>query len=121
MADVSGVRTLEVERAVAADRVVALGEPFARRRPAEILQFLEEAPFGIEPRGGGVLVELPPAVDAVHVDALVLVLRELALVDQAADEVDGAQLAQQGAVEADLGQAVLDLVRRARRLAALDR
>src|SRR5215204_1505666 len=118
---ISAVGVPEVDRAALADGVVGLAEPLARRRAAEILQLLEEAPLGVEARGGGVLVELPAAVDAVHVDALVLVLRKLALVDEPADEIDGAQLAQQRAVEADLGETVLDLMRGARRLPPLDR
>src|SRR5215207_8737762 len=68
----SGIRLLQVERAAFPDRVVVFPVPAPSGRAAEVLQLLEEAPLGVEPRGGGVFVKPPSAMDAMHVDALVL-------------------------------------------------
>src|SRR3546814_6948779 len=59
--------------------------------------------------------------DAVHQHLLVGLAVELALVDQARDEVDGAELAQQAGVEGDLVHPIQDLTRRLRRAPAEDR
>src|SRR3954464_15609911 len=86
---ISAVGVPEVERAALADGVVGLAEPLAGRRAAEILQLLEEAPLGVEAGGARVLVGLPGAVDALNLDALVLILRKLPLVQEPAHQMDG--------------------------------
>ena len=98
-----GVGRLQIERGAVADGVVVAREPVLGRRPAEVAQLLEEAPGGVEARGGREGVELRPAVDAVHEHALVIAPGQFALVDQPRHEFDGAKLAQQPAVEGDLG------------------
>jgi hypothetical protein len=103
------------------DRLVVLGKPVPGGRPSKVLELLEERPLGVEPGRCRERVEVMPAMKAVHEDPLVVLGRKLSLLDQPGHELDRPELVQQVGVERDLGQAALDLPRRARGGAALER
>ena len=72
------------------------------RGPRPLLELLEKGPFGVEARRGGEGVEYLPTRNPMHQDALVVPARQLPGIDQAPDEIDGAQLIQQVRIEGDL-------------------
>ena len=98
-------------RADMGDRLV---QPALGSLAPRVAQFGQERPFAVHLRGRAQGFQFRLVLDDVHPHLPVVIARQLALADQPVDEVDGAQLLQQAAVEADLVHPVLDVLRRLR-------
>jgi hypothetical protein len=100
-------------------------EETARRALAELVERLEELEIGVELAAGVERLPLMLQGDAMEADAAEFAVAGAAgqpvLVDQLADEFDGAQFRQERCVEGELAHSVDDLARRRRRLGALAR
>src|SRR5579864_4473108 len=105
----------QIYRALHADIVEMLVEETAGGALAADMQHFEEVVVGRKPAEGVEMGAEAVEHDAVNVDAAILpdpgAARQLALVDQAGDEVDGAVFADQRGVERDLVDAIHDLAR----------
>src|SRR5579864_211141 len=105
----------QIHRALYADIVEMLVEETAGGALAADMQHFEEIVVGRELAEGVEMGAEAVEHDAVNVDAAILpdpgAARQLALVDQAGDEVDGAVFADQRGVERDLVDAIHDLAR----------
>src|SRR5690242_2101092 len=109
----------QVDRALHADIVKVLVEETPPRALAADVEHIEEVVIGRKPAECVEMRAEPVEHDAMHVDAAILAqadaARQLALIDQASDKVDGAVFADQRRVERDLVDAIHDLARRHRR------
>src|SRR5580692_5647549 len=110
----------QIHGALDADIVEMLVQETARGALAADVQHVEEIVIG---RKLAESVEMGAEAiehDAMHIDAAILpgprAARQLALVDQAGDEIDGAVFADQRGIERDFVDAIHDLARRCRRL-----
>src|SRR5580693_1515517 len=109
----------QIHRALHADIVEMLVQEAAGGPLAADMQHVEEIVVGRKLAEGVEMSAEPVEHDAVDVDAAILpgpgAARQLALVDQAGDEVDGAIFADQRGIERDLVDAIHDLAGRRRR------
>src|ERR1700722_6809276 len=110
---------LQIHRALDADIVEMLVQKTPGGAPAADMQHVEEIVVGRKLAEGVEMGAETIEYDAMNVDAAVLpgpgAARQLALVDQAGNEVDGAVFADQRGIERDLVDAIHDLIGRRRR------
>src|SRR5580700_5238249 len=110
---------LQVHRALHANIVEMLVEETAGGAYATDVQHLEEIVVGRKLAEGVEMGAEAIEHDAMDIDAAILpgpgAARQLALVDQASDEIDGAVFADQRGIERDLVDAIHDLTGRRRR------
>src|SRR5580700_1801652 len=111
---------LQIHRALHADIVEMLVEETPGGALAADMQHVEKIEVGGKLAEGVEMGAEAVEHDAMHVDAAILpgpnAARQLALVDQTGDEIDGAVLTDERGIERDFVDAIHDLARRRRRL-----
>src|SRR6202035_4871310 len=109
----------QIHSALDADIVEMLVQETAGGALAADMQHVEEIVVGRKPAEGVEMGAEAVEHDAMHIDAAILpgpgAERQLALVDQAGDKIDGAVFADQRRIERDLVDAIHDLAGRRRR------